>query len=483
MRRAVKQILVSGTALLVLCVICRLFFFRTYTVRYHLYPSGADGSVPAVIQAEPEKPGIVRIGGYSISGNTLSLRVIPEKPGKTFLALSDAEGNRVGYVSLRVSRFRTLYEGNTGGFSGDTAAMVASTLFWLLTGAIMAWNFFQTRGPSFYRYQTIYLAGFSVFALITGLCLLEVTIRHLLDPGSYSMLYVYSALSGASPRFLQLTAPLVLAFAAAMAVSNAALLRHERPRFQNVLGILVGLLLVAGLYLGWRLISADFSGSEEEGRIFSVLQNTYATLFVYCECMLAGSVVCGLLAARHRPAPDKDFIIILGCWFRRDGSLPPLLRGRVDRALSFWREQKKSTGREACFIPSGGQGRDESMPEAEAMRRYLLSQGVPDRLILPETASRSTLENMTFSGRIIREANPDGKTVFSTTSYHVFRSGVWAAEAGLPAEGIGSRTKWWFWPNAFMRETVGLLLKRWKQELLLLAVLVAYFALLTFLLG
>ena len=69
--------------------------------------------------------------------------------------------------------------------------------------------------------------------------------------------------------------------------------------------------------------------------------------------------------------------------------------------------------------------------------------------------------------------------MFSTTGYHVFRSGVWAGQAGLPAEGIGSPTKWWFWPNAFMRETLGLLQKRWKQELLFLLLLIGFFALLS----
>ena len=86
---------------------------------------------------------------------------------------------------------------------------------------------------------------------------------------------------------------------------------------------------------------------------------------------------------------------------------------------------------------------------------------------------------MAFSKRIIEEQNPRGKTVFATSSYHVFRSGLWARLAGLTAEGIGSKTKWWFWPNAFMRETVGLLQKRWKQELLFLGLLVVFFSVLS----
>ena len=123
------------------------------------------------------------------------------------------------------------------------------------------------------------------------------------------------------------------------------------------------------------------------------------------------------------------------------------------------------------------------MPEAEAIRRYLLSQGVPDRLILPEKQSGNTLENMLFSKEVIRDINPEGKTIFATTNYHVFRSGVWAGLANLPAEGIGSRTKWWFWPNAFMRETVGLLQKRWWQETLFLILLIGFFSLLSMTVG
>ena len=110
-------------------------------------------------------------------------------------------------------------------------------------------------------------------------------------------------------------------------------------------------------------------------RIRSALENTYATVFVYFECMLIGAMICGVRAAGFHPARDKDFILILGCWFRNDGTLPPLLRGRADKALDFWRRQKEETGREAWMIASGGQGKDEPVPEAEAIRRYHAEHG------------------------------------------------------------------------------------------------------------
>ena len=69
---------------------------------------------------------------------------------------------------LRVGHFHTVYDKNNDNFTGDTALMIGVTLFWLLVSAIMLWHFFQAKGTAFYDYSTIYYAGFSLFALVTG---------------------------------------------------------------------------------------------------------------------------------------------------------------------------------------------------------------------------------------------------------------------------------------------------------------------------
>ena len=111
------------------------------------------------------------------------------------------------------------------------------------------------------------------------------------------------------------------------------------------------------------------------------------------------------------------------------------------------------------------------------------TQGIPPEAIRVEDQSKNTYQNMAFSRKIVEEINPEGKVLFATTNYHVFRSGLWANQAGMPAEGIGSKTKWWFWPNAFMRECAGLLQHRWKQEILLLVILILFFGVLSMVLG
>ena len=343
----------------------------------------------------------------------------------------------------------------------------------------MLWSFLTAKGSAFYSYSSVYYAGFFLFSLFTGAVMLRITILHAVDPLGYSMLGAYSTLNRSSSVFMMVTLPVVLLFAAALSFSNIVLLKHERAGLKNVLGIIVGILLIAGGLFGAFFVMRDFSGSEWEYRVRSTIENVYSTFFVYFECMLTGAVICGIRAARHIPSYDRDYIIILGCYFRPDGTLPPLLRGRADRAIEFWRAQKEKSGKAALLIPSGGQGKDEPMPEAMAMKRYLLDNGIPEEMILPEDRSMNTFENMARSLDIIRSRGPRGKTVFVTTNYHVFRSGVWSNLADLHAEGVGSKTKWWYWPNAFMRECVGLMVKRWKMEVLLLVGLMVYYGILS----
>ena len=479
MKRAARQVALCAAALLLFCIACRLFLFRDFALIVPLQSPQEAEMRQGGLRIEADRPDAAALGEAEVRPGYLRVPIRPRDQGELVLTLLDSSGEPQSVSVLRIGPLGTVYDLSTGGFTGDSAVMIAVSLFFLAVSAIMLWNYRQARGPAYCAYSTIYFAGFAIFSLATGLMITQITVGHILHPEEISMLSAYQYINGASKEFMLLTAPLVVLFALAMCVSNIVLLRHARLKLQNVLGLLISLLLIGGEALGLYLFWRPFAGSEWEWRLTSTAENVYATVFVYFECMLAGSVICGVRAAHRRTDMDKNCIVILGCWFRPDGSLPPLLKGRVDRAVAFWREQRKATGREAILIPAGGQGTDDPMPEAEAMRRYLLEQGIPERLILPETLSRSTYENMANARAIIRSACPGAKVLYATTSYHVFRSGIWAAEAGLEAEGIGAKTRWWYWPNAFMRECAGLLARRWKQELLFLVLLIAFFALLT----
>ena len=125
--------------------------------------------------------------------------------------------------------------------------------------------------------------------------------------------------------------------------------------------------------------------------------------------------------------------------------------------------QKDATGKDLVFVASGGQGADEVISEAEAMKNYLLEQGFKEEQILVENKSKNTNENISFSNKLINNAS--AKIAFSTTNYHVFRAGVIASSQNIYAEGIGAKTKSYFWINAFIREFIATLFSEKKKHI------------------
>ena len=471
MRRYTRWVLLLALITLGVCAAARLLSGGAYRIVFSHSPSAAA-------EVTSDSP-CVRVHPVSAEPDRTVVDIIPVEKGSAVVSLLGPDGEVLQSAYLTVDSFRTVYNEQTGGFNGDLTVMVSLTLFLLIVSAMMLRGYLSARGPAIYSYSTVFYIGFFFFSLTTALTMLNLTLRHVIRDDSFTMLNVYSSLSSAGFMFILLTSPILVLFCAALAVSNIALLRHNRPRIQNALGLLISLMILLfgafGLWLNFR----SFAGSLTEYRIFTTVNSVYCTVYVYFECILAGAVCCGIRAARHQPAPDREIILILGCWFRKDGSLPPLLRGRADRAMAYWRAHLEQTGRQAWIISSGGQGPDEPMPEAEAIKAYLVAGGIPEDRILAENRSADTFENMSFSKKIMEEAGLSGRVVFATTNYHVLRSGMLAARAGLDAEGIGSRTVWWFWPNAFLRECIGLIVNKWKRELLLLSGLVLVFALLS----
>ena len=181
--------------------------------------------------------------------------------------------------------------------------------------------------------------------------------------------------------------------------------------------------------------------------------------------MLLSTIVCAVLSTRYKPPYNLDYIIILGCAIRADGTPTPLLRGRAARALAFEREQFALSGKHAKFVPYGGQGSDEIISEAASIKRWLTEQGVPPEQILEENRSVNTYQNMAFSKQVIEAdaGQTEGVQIgFSTTNYHVFRGYTLANRVRMKVKGLSAKTKLYFFPNAFIREFIGLL---WEQKL------------------
>ena len=331
-----------------------------------------------------------------------------------------------------------------------------------------------------YSYNTIIYSGFALFLLSVLITHIVLSGKMLRYPEMYTSREWLHLLLGSAKNYILLSSPFLLLFSGALCVSNISLIRHEGKRLVNVLGIILSVVLVAGLVF---IYAFDFyvSGSERQVMIHDLVTNLCAAVYLYFECMLIGAIIADVIAACHEPEPDKDFLIILGCGIRQDGTPTPLLRGRIDRALAFAQKQKQQTGKDLIFVTSGGQGPREVTSESASMKQYLLAQGVPEERIIEEDRSTDTAQNMRFSKEKIQAVDPKGKVAFVTTNYHVFRGGLCARRVKMRAVGMGSKTKWYFWPNASVREFVGLLTEHRLKQGLVLGGLVLVYVVLTLL--
>ena len=345
---------------------------------------------------------------------------------------------------------------------------------------VLIWAFREQIRYNPYSYNTIFYMGFALFALSVLITHVILVWRIANTPELYNGEQILHTLIGSAKTYMLFSSPFLFVFSAALCISNLALIRHEGRRPINLLGIGLSFLLIAGVVFLF-FVDDYVTGSQREVMIHDLLVNLFAAVYLYFECMLLGTIVADAIAARHEPTRDRDFLIILGCGLQRDGTPTPLLRSRIDRALEFDRKQQAETGKVLTFITSGGQGPDEAVSESSAMKKYLMEHGIPAERIIEEDRSTDTFENMKFSKEKILERDPSGKIAFSTTNYHVFRSGLYARRVKMRAVGMGAETKWYFWPNAAVREFAGLLTAHRGKQALILGGMIVVYVLMTFL--
>lgn len=175
-------------------------------------------------------------------------------------------------------------------------------------------------------------------------------------------------------------------------------------------------------------------------------------------------LVCGILMASAPYDSDQveaDVVIVLGAAVHGD-RVTWVLSNRLDTAADYLDAHPETV----CIV-SGGQGHGETVTEASAMKRYLVEQrGIAEERILTEEASKSTLENFSFSKELLNTSCPaDASVAFVTTDFHVFRASRVAKQAGLSAMGIAAPDVWYIRINNFLRECVGICLYGLRGQL------------------
>ncbi len=427
---------------------------------------------------DDENIAIVSDIGYERYTDTAFVKIKAVGKGQTTLHVMDhssGKASELAHFNINVKAFNIILQDNWIGSMDNVWIILIEIVILLLIMLInLLFICIRESGKTIYSYRLMYYIGITIFV---GMTLSIWIFSMLMDEYFFEekLYIIYSDILEVFMRFTLFMFPFNFIFSILLAISNIILLKKEGRHITNALGILLGILLVGlsiASFTSYGFLEKIIDVHSYLGYHISIfVENTINILLTYLDCLMISAIICTLKAEKNVPPLDRDYMIILGCAIRKDGTPTPLLRGRADRALWFAEKQKAATGKELTFIASGGQGNDEVISESESIRNYLIEKGISSDRIILENRSVSTYENMKYSydiikNDIIKKQAPEAKVSFSTTGYHAFRSGHLAEKLGMNISGVGSKTKLYFYVNAWIREFIANLNNERKKHII-----------------
>jgi len=247
--------------------------------------------------------------------------------------------------------------------------------------------------------------------------------------------------------------------------NEKVLLQREGKSFSNMVPLIVAL----GL-LSVQILMFIVTFYSRNIFLTTLLSFSTATLsYLIFLFILYGTTA---ILYNHFPIRKKvDYIIVLGAGLINGETVTPLLASRIDKGVELYMKQKRKYGHEPTIILSGGQGKDEKLSEAQAMKHYLDKLPVEINKVYLEEKSTNTDENIKFSEMLAGKEDgirdfKDKYVVIATNNYHLLRAGKIATRLGIRARGVGSKTKMYYLPTAFIREYVGYLVMTKRKHLI-----------------
>lgn len=138
------------------------------------------------------------------------------------------------------------------------------------------------------------------------------------------------------------------------------------------------------------------------------------------------SLLAVFTASRRDERRPVDAIVVLGA-AQYNGKPSPVLRARLDHALSLFRE-----GLAPTVVVTGGIGPGDRVSEATVGRSYMVTQGVPDTAVVVRPEGRSTRESIRSVADWAREHGVK-RVLLVSDPFHMLRLRIIARQAGLEA--------------------------------------------------
>lgn len=163
-------------------------------------------------------------------------------------------------------------------------------------------------------------------------------------------------------------------------------------------------------------------------KIFRVIITTLFTVGLVIFICIESIIIYN---GNHHDNEKPDYLVVLGAGLRGN-SISASLLYRLETTLDFHEMYP-----DVKIVVSGGQGTGESMPEALAMRNFLVDNGVDPSLIIMEDKSTNTYENFLYTKYILEEdTEKDNFTItIISNNFHMYRAKFLAREVGFSTYG------------------------------------------------
>ncbi|MBN1303792.1 MAG: YdcF family protein [Anaerolineales bacterium] len=131
--------------------------------------------------------------------------------------------------------------------------------------------------------------------------------------------------------------------------------------------------------------------------------------------------------------PAGRVAVVFGAGLWRDGSPTPVLRDRVETAVSLYEHGKVEK------LLMSGDNRFVDYNEPEAMRQYALKLGVPEKDIIADYAGRRTYDTCYR----VREIFQADNVILVTQKFHLHRALFTCNALGVNANGVAAENRYY----------------------------------------
>lgn len=336
-----KSILLVGLFLILFVITAAIIIFTGRTYTYTVF--GEDNSPVSITSAEIEDNSIVKVS--KTDSDKIEFSAV--SPGETNVTVSYQHTSNMTGESIITEQSLILCVTNLNvvfcklpylDFNNYIFINLSVLVYIAVVLAVLIFSIKDTAKNMFFSYKNMIYVGLVIFFTFLLSLLIISLIMMGLNPylNNFKAMLSYITNSGVVVALLLL--PIIILIFSSISISNIWLLRHEGKNLTNMLGAIMGFVFVAGslaITVVYELYKQIGDYSYNAFLIESFAESFLSYLVIYFDCMFLGAIICSIVAAKKKSAFDKDFVIILGCGIKKDGTLQPLLKGRVDRAIEF----------------------------------------------------------------------------------------------------------------------------------------------------